>query len=164
MNLSPTRLSIFCIAPLFLLGIAAINQPSLASDGSAAECMNHAEKQDEAKVLKVQYLEFVTPSVNETCDALAAAHGVVFSEPIAELGNARTADLADGGRIGVRAPMRATEQPIVRPYVLVDDIQSAVKAAENTGATVALPPMPIPGQGTFSIYILGGIEHGLWQL
>jgi len=114
--------------------------------------------------MKVQYLEIVTPSVNETCNAPSEAHGVVFSEPIAELGNARTADLTHGGRIGVRAPMRDTEQPTVRPYVLVDDIEAAVKAAENAGATVALPPMEIPGQGTFSIYILGGIEHGLWQL
>jgi predicted enzyme related to lactoylglutathione lyase len=121
-------------------------------------------KQVEETALKVQYLEIVTPSVNETCDALAHAHGVVFSEPIAELGNARTADLEDGGRIGVRAPMRDTEEPVVRPYVLVDDIEAAVKAAETAGAKVALPPMEIPGQGTFSIYILGGIEHGLWQL
>ena len=29
---------------------------------------------------------------------------------------------------------------------------------------VVNPPLEIPGQGTFSIYILGGIEHGLWQL
>jgi len=115
--------------------------------------------------LKVQYLEIVTSSVKETCDALAEAHGVVFSEPIAEFGNARTADLTDGGRIGVRAPMRDTEKPVVRPYVLVDDIKAAVKAAEKAGAKVALPPMEIPGgHGTFSIYILGGIEHGLWQL
>ncbi len=52
---------------------------------------------------------------------------------------------------------------MVRPYVLVKDIEAAVKAAEAAGATVALPPMEIPGQGMFSIYILGGIEHGLWQ-
>lgn len=69
-----------------------------------------------------------------------------------------------GGRIGGRAPLRDTEAPVVRPYVLVDDIAAAVKAAEAAGATVALPPMEIPGQGTFAIYILGGIEHGLWQL
>jgi predicted enzyme related to lactoylglutathione lyase len=115
--------------------------------------------------LKVQYLEIVTPLVTETCDALAQAHDVDFSEPIAQLGNARTAHLKDGGRIGVRAPLRESEAPVVRPYVLVDDIEAAVKAAEKAGATVAMPPMEIPGgQGTFSIYILGGIEHGLWQL
>ena len=44
----------------------------------------------------MHYLEIVTPSVNETCDALEKAHGVTFGEPIAELGNARTAKL--GGR------------------------------------------------------------------
>jgi hypothetical protein len=122
------------------------------------------QAQVEETALKVQYLEIVTPLVNETCDALAHEHSVVFSEPIAELGNARTADLEDGGRIGVRAPMRDTEEPVVRPYVLVDHIEAAVKAAEKAGAKVALPPTEIPGQGTFSIYFLGGIEHGLWQL
>ena len=46
----------------------------------------------------------------------------------------------------------------------MDDIEVAVKAAEKAGATAALPPIEIPGgYGTFSIYILGGIEHGLWQ-
>ncbi|MGJ8636154.1 MAG: VOC family protein [Phycisphaerales bacterium] len=113
--------------------------------------------------MKVQYLEIVTSKVDETCASLTEAHGVVFGEPIMELGNARTADLADGGRVGVRAPMRETEAPVVRPYLLVDDIEAAVEAAKKAGAEVAIPPMEIPGQGTFSIYILGGIEHGLWE-
>lgn len=114
--------------------------------------------------MRVQYLEIVTPSVDETCAALARAHGVTFGDPIAEFGNARTAALEGGGRIGVRAPMRETEAPVVRPYVLVDDIGAAVEAAQAAGAQVAMPPTEIPGQGTFSIYILGGIEHGLWQI
>ncbi|MEN1705453.1 MAG: hydroxylase [Planctomycetota bacterium] len=112
----------------------------------------------------MQYLEIVTPLVNDTCDALGEAHGAVFSEPVVALGNARTADLADGGRLGVRAPMRATEAPVVRPYVLVDDIEAAIEAAKAAGATVAMRPTEIPGEGTVSIYILGGIERGLWQL
>ena len=114
--------------------------------------------------MKVQYLEVVTPDVDQTCAALAAAHGVTFSDPVMALGNARTAQLKDGGRIGVRAPMRATERPVVRPYTLVSDIASAVKAAESAGAKVAMPPMEIPGEGTFAIYIVGEIECGLWQL
>lgn len=118
----------------------------------------------EEKPMVIQYLEIVTPDVEKTCEALAAAHGVAFGEPIAMLGNARTADLADGGRIGVRAPMRADEDPVVRPYVLVDDIEAAVEAAKKAGAEVAIAPMEIPGQGKFSIYILGGIDHGLWEL
>ncbi|MFG0326458.1 MAG: hydroxylase [Phycisphaerales bacterium JB037] len=113
--------------------------------------------------MQVQYLEIVTPAVAETCEALSEMHGVEFSEPIAELGNARTAELKGGGRLGVRAPMRDNEQPVVRPYLLVDDIRAAVAAAEAEGAAVAVPPMEIPGQGTFAIYFLGGIQHGLWE-
>tara|TARA_R110002073_G_scaffold335810_2_gene529029 strand:- start:36357 stop:36599 length:243 start_codon:yes stop_codon:yes gene_type:complete len=79
------------------------------------------------------------------------------------LGNARTAALPHGGKIGVRAPMRETEEPVVRPYVLVDDIAASVKTAETCGAQIAHPPMKLPGQGTFAIFIQGGIEHGLWQ-
>ena len=112
----------------------------------------------------IQYLEVVTPDVNATCDALERLHGVSFGEPDVGLGNARTAALKGGGKIGVRAPMREDEQPVVRPYLLVEDIEAAVKAAQAAGAQVALPPMEIPGGGKFAIYIQGGIEHGLWQL
>ncbi len=114
--------------------------------------------------MQVHYLEIVTPDVDATCAALESIHGVSFSEPIAGLGNARTAPQQGGGRIGVRAPMHETEQPIVRPYVLVKDIQSSVAAAEAAGAVIAHPPMELPGQGTFAIYIQGGVHHGLWQI
>ena len=114
--------------------------------------------------MQIYYLEIVTPEVEATCTALSAQHGVDFSAPVAELGAARTATLADGGRIGVRAPMRADEAPVVRPYLRVDDIDAASKAAEAAGAMFAMTAMEIPGQGKFAIYILGGIEHGLWEV
>jgi hypothetical protein len=60
--------------------------------------------------------------------------------------------------------MHETEEPVVRPYWLVDDIEAAVTAAVEAGAVVAHPPLEIPGHGTFAIYIQGGIHHGLWQL
>ena len=60
--------------------------------------------------------------------------------------------------------MRADEEPVVRPYLLVEDIEAAVSAAQAAGAEVAVPPMEIPGHGKFAIYIQGGIEHGLWKL
>lgn len=112
----------------------------------------------------IQYLEVVTPDVDATCNALAKLHGVSFGQPDAGLGNARTAALKDGGRIGVRAPMAEHEQPIVRPYILVADIAAAVSAAEAAGGQIAMPSTEIAGQGKFAIYILGGIQHGLWQL
>ena len=113
--------------------------------------------------MQIQYLEIVTPDAASVCATYERLYGVSFSEPVAELGNARTAELPNGGKVGVRGPMRETEQPVVRPYLLVDDIESAVEAAEDAGAMIAHPPMELPGQGTFAIYIQGGIEHGLWQ-
>jgi hypothetical protein len=53
---------------------------------------------------------------------------------------------------------------VVRPYWLVDDIDAAVAAVVQAGGQIAHPPMEIPGHGTFAIYVLGGNDHGLWQL
>ena len=114
--------------------------------------------------MQIQYLEIVTPDVDAVCATLGAAHGVGFSAPEAGLGNARTAPLPGGGLLGVRAPMHETEQPVVRPYVLVDDIEAAFEAALAAGGETAHPPMEIPGRGRFAIFIQGGIHHGLWQL
>ena len=118
----------------------------------------------EEKTMKIGYLEIVTKDVNGVCAAYAAAHKVQFGKPVAELGNARTATLADGGLVGVRAPLRANEEPVVRPYWLVDDINAAVAAVVQAGGQVAHEPLEIPGRGKFAIYVLGGNDHGLWQL
>lgn len=114
--------------------------------------------------MQVHFLEIVTPEVNETCAALGAQHGVAFSEPEAALGNARIATLEGGGRFAVRAPMREDEAPVVRPYLLVDDIEAATKAAQAGGGMLAMGATEIPGHGKFAIYFLGGIQHGLWEL
>ena len=113
--------------------------------------------------MKIQYLEIVTKEVDAICAAYAAANGVQFGEPIVGLGNARTAAMPGGGLVGIRAPMRETEEPVVRPYWLVDDIEAAIATVEEAGAMIAHPPLEIPGHGTFAIYIQGGIQHGLWQ-
>ena len=113
--------------------------------------------------MRVEYLEIVTPEVDATCEALSKIHGVEFTAPIAELGNARTADLSGGGRIGVRAPMHESEAPVVRPYLSTDDVEAAAAAAEGAGAEIAHPPMEIPGQGKFAIFLQGGNQHALWQ-
>jgi uncharacterized protein len=114
--------------------------------------------------MRVHYLEIVTPEVDATCAALGKVHGITFSEPEAGLGNARTAALADGAKIGVRAPMHDAEGPVVRPYLLVDDIEAALTTAVETSGEIAHPPLELPGHGTFAIYIQGGVHHGLWQI
>lgn len=114
--------------------------------------------------MQVHYLEVVTADVDTTCSTLEELHGVRFGEPVAGLGDARTAPLGDGGSIGVRAPMRRTEEAVVRPYILVDDIEAAVEAVEAAGGEIAHPPLEIPGHGRFAIYIQGGIQYGLWEV
>jgi hypothetical protein len=63
--------------------------------------------------VKVQYLEVVTKDVDAVCAAYSSAHNAKFGQPIAGLGNARTATL------------------------------------------LTVPPMEIPGHGSFAIYLLG---------
>lgn len=114
--------------------------------------------------MQIHYLEIVTKHVDAVCAAYAAANAVQFGEPDAGLGNARTAIMAGGGLVGVRAPLRTTEEPVVRPYWRVKDIEAAVAAVVQAGGTVAVEPTLIPGHGTFAIYLQGGNDHGLWQL
>jgi len=114
--------------------------------------------------MQIHYLEIVTPEVDSVCAAHEQLHGVTFSEVEPGLGNARLATLSNGGMIGVRAPMHESEEPVVRPYLLVKDIEVAAATARKAGGEIAHPPMEIPGHGKFAIYIQGGIHHGLWQL
>tara|TARA_R110002072_G_scaffold302758_2_gene488487 strand:+ start:15274 stop:15618 length:345 start_codon:yes stop_codon:yes gene_type:complete len=114
--------------------------------------------------MQVHYLEIVTDDVDAVCATYGKTYGVTFGKPVAELGNARTAALVGGGSVGVRAPMHETEQPIVRPYLRVEDIDAATQAAAGAGAEIAHPPMELPGLGKFAIVIQGGVNHGLWQV
>jgi uncharacterized protein len=114
--------------------------------------------------MQIQYLEIVTKEVDAVCALYAAVNGVQFGKADAGLGNARTAGLSSGGLVGVRAPLRKTEEPVVRPYWLVKDIEVAIAAVVEAGGQIAVPPMEIPGHGTFAIYLQGGNDHGLWQL
>jgi uncharacterized protein len=76
---------------------------------------------------------------------------------------ARGATRADGTLEGMRKPLAAHEQPSVRSYLAVEDIQQAVKQAEEHGATAAYPSTRQGQRGTFAIVIQGGVQHGLWQ-
>jgi hypothetical protein len=113
--------------------------------------------------MQIEYLEIVTPDVDGVCATYARLYGAEFGEPDAVLGNARTAALPAGGMLGVRAPMREDEAPVVRPYLLVDDIDAAAEAAVAAGGEIAHPPWELPGHGKFAIFIQGGIQHGVWQ-
>lgn len=113
--------------------------------------------------MDIGYLEIVTPDVDAVRQTYAAVHGVSFSGPVPELGGAWVAQLSGGGRLGIRGPLRPDEVPVVRPYLRVDDVASAVAAARAGGAEIAIEAMPIPGHGTIGIFIQGGIESGVWE-
>jgi predicted enzyme related to lactoylglutathione lyase len=158
------RVVLLCLVPLSIVCTPEVSDDGAQPNPSTGDMWKSEKEFNEEETVMVHYLEIVTPEVDATSEALESILGVSFGEPIPELGHSRTAPLKSGGRIGVRAPMRETEEPVVRPYLLVEDIEAAVDAAQAAGGEIAMPPTEIPGQGKFAIYILGGIQHGLWQL
>jgi uncharacterized protein len=116
------------------------------------------------ETMQIHYLEIVTPEVEAVCAQYSRVFGVTFGEPDPNLGGARTTKLAGGGTLGIRGPLRDDEAPVVRPYMLVEDITAAVTASAEARAEVALPSLELPGHGTCAIVVQGGIDFGFWQL
>lgn len=113
--------------------------------------------------MSVHYLEIVSNDVDTLTRMYERMLGVSFGPPDPDLGQARVATRADGTLVGIRKPLAEHEQPIMRTYLEVADIQQAVKTAEEQGATVAYPPTRQGQRGTFAILFQGGVQHGLWQ-
>jgi uncharacterized protein len=113
--------------------------------------------------MAVHYLEIVSNDVDTLTGLYQRMHGLSFGPPDPDLGQARVATRADGTLVGIRKPLAAHEQPIARTYLAVEDIQQAVKMAEEHGATIASPPTRQGQRGIFAIVIQAGVEHGLWQ-
>ena len=152
------------ICGLLVTPWAARGDGALAGGQTGSETKLVAKEGPKEKAMQIFYLEIVTKEVDAVCATYAAANRVQFGKPDAVFGNARTAAMPGGGLLGVRAPLRDTEEPVVRPYWLVDDLEAALAAAVKAGGKIAHPPMEIPGgHGTFAIYIQGDIDHGLWQ-
>lgn len=147
-----------------VLGSVALGAGRISLSASGDDSGTQPRAGAAARFMKVQYLEIVASDVDAVCAAYEAAHGIKFGSADPLLGGARTAPLPDGGSVGVRGPLRATEKPVVRPYWLVADIDAAVEAATKQGALVAHAPLEIPGKGKFAIYVQGDVDHGLWQL
>ncbi len=157
------RLALLPIVPvlalvLVLVGADASDGGPTRFDESTATTLTEKES-----AMQVEYLEIVTPDVDATCAMFEKIHGVAFAKADPAIGNARTADLKNGGRIGVRAPMHDAETPVVRPYLRVKDAEAAVASATEAGAEIMMGVTEIPGEGKFAIFMLGGIQHAVWQ-
>ena len=113
--------------------------------------------------MSLHYLEIVSNDAGSLIELYQRVHGISFGPPDPHLGQARVATQADGALIGIRRPLAAHEQPIVRTYLAVDDIERAVREAEAAGAITAYAPTRQGQRGTFAILIHGDVQHGLWQ-
>lgn len=153
-------------ATILSLGCTPEHERGPDNSGALLDAPSHGHEESNSKgnVVKIQYLEIVTPDVDGACTLYSKMHGVNFGDADPNLGGARTANLKDGGMLAIRGPLRDTELPVVRPYLLVEDIKGAVATAAECGAEIAMPPTEIAGYGQFAIVIQGGIESGLWQL
>ena len=120
-------------------------------------------RQEGISMATVHYLEIVCSDVEALTAVYQRVHGLSFGPPDPDLGQARVAARPDGTLVGIRKPLAAHEQPVVRAYFEVEDIQRAVKEAEDSGATVAYPPTRQGQRGTFAIVFHGDVQHGLWQ-
>ena len=112
--------------------------------------------------MAVHYLEIVGEDVDTLVALYEHVHGLSFGPPDPALGQARVATFSDGTVVGIRKPLAAHEEPIVRTYLAVEDIQHATKKAEESGATSAYPPTRQGDHGTFAILIQGDVDPGLW--
>lgn len=111
----------------------------------------------------VHYLEIVCEDIEATCALLEQIQGLKFGDDISDLGFAKVAKSLDGHLVGVRKLLGDHETPIIRPYLKVDDMKKAVESAEQKGAIIAYPPTRQGSTGTWAIFILNGIQHGLWS-
>src|SRR5688572_3515837 len=110
----------------------------------------------------IHYLEIVTPAVAAVRELYEQAYGWRFKlEPA--LGNAFVAELPNGSLCGIRAPLRDTETPVVRTYLRVANLDQAAQRAQQLGAQLAIDRMELGTHGTIALFVIGGIEQGLWQ-
>ena len=121
-----------------------------------------ADTKQQKPGLHTQYLEVVAENADETVKFYESL-GLSFGKKSPEMGQARIAKKIDGTLIGIRPPLAKHEKPIVRTYIAVNDIKSVVAKAKKLGATIAYPPTMQGKWGTFSIVILGNVQHGFWQ-
>lgn len=111
----------------------------------------------------IHYLEIVCRDVAAQCAVLERIRRLSFGPPVADLGHARVAEVPGGGLVGVRAPLADHEAPVIRTYLAVEDIATALREVQAVGGVVAYGPAEQGNTGTWAICILGDVQLGFWQ-
>ena len=66
--------------------------------------------------MAVHYLEIVSNDAETLTGLYERLHGFSFGPPDPDLGQARVAPQGDGALVGIRKPLAAHEEPIMRTY------------------------------------------------
>ena len=152
---------IAAVFPILLPGCQA--STGKARPGEDTKGKDSSKKVEGDSNVSIHYLEIVSNDVDALCATYEQVHGLDFGSEDPDLGQARVAVRPDGSLLGVRKPLAEHEQPTMRTYLEVDDIEKAVKKAQEGGAMIAYPPTKQGKSGTWAIFIQGEVQHGLWQ-
>lgn len=111
---------------------------------------------------EITHIEFPADDVERAKRFYAAVAGWEFGEMDGYPGYYlfRTGE-GSGGGIGKRGESVGT---VVRDYITVDDLEAAVRAAEEHGGRVVQPATELPGMGRYAAVLDSeGTEIGLWE-
>ncbi len=111
---------------------------------------------------EITHIEFPADDVERAKRFYSAVAGWEFAEMDGLPGYwlFRTGE-GSGGGLGKRGD---SVGQVIRVYVSVDSLETAVAAAEANGGSVITPPSDVPGQGRFAaVRDSEGGEIGLWE-
>ena len=159
------RIVVTLIATGLLMSLQGCQAPTGEARPGADANAQSSSKQSSPKgsTTTIHYLEIVSNDVDTLCETYERVHALSFGPEDPDAGQARVAVRPDGGLVGIRRPLAEHEQPTMRTYLEVVDIQKAVEEAERAGAIIAYPPTLHGELGTFAVFIQGDVQHGLRQ-
>ena len=111
---------------------------------------------------EITHIEFPADDIERAKRFYSAVAGWSFDtmEGFPDYWLFRSSD-ASGGGLGKRGESVGN---VVRVYITVDKLETAVSAAESNGGAVITPPADVPGQGRYAVVRdPEGSEIGLWE-
>ena len=111
----------------------------------------------------LEFVELSSETPEATRQFLERVFGWKFQTRAMLQGEYLAYEAPGGGRGGIR-PTRPAEAPSSLSYVRVDDIASALDQVSKSGGKIVLPPVHIPGMGSFFWFQApGGPILACWQ-
>ncbi|MFI9160802.1 VOC family protein [Kitasatospora aureofaciens] len=108
------------------------------------------------------WIDLGSPNVSATADFYGQVFGWTF-QPVPEAGGYGFLQLA-GKRVAALGNLDTDARAAWTTYFRTADVDTTVKAAEQSGATVRVPPMDVMQEGRFAALTdPQGAEFALWQ-